>query len=114
MNYAKIIQMLTSRVPAAKFFLTTIPRTSALYDAFNDAIREIAGMFENCYLVDLAANYLTEFNSGFLAAHNFGGAHQSALAYQVIGKIFEKAISDTIVANAVAFRYIQFALDSVS
>jgi lysophospholipase L1-like esterase len=113
-NYARIIQRLTELVPSAKFFAVTIPRTSASLDAFNDAIREISGLFSNSYVVDLAANYLSEFSTGFLAAHNFGGAHQSAAAYQVIGKLFEKAISDTIVANAIAFRYIQFALDSVS
>ena len=109
-NYGKIIQMMTALVPKAKFFLLTIPRTSGNIPAYNTAIRNIASMFSNAYLVDIAADYMGVFNSGFLQDHFFS-AHYSAAGYQYIGKIFEKAIGDTIMANAVDFRYIQFALD---
>ena len=110
-NYGKIIQILTEHTPKAKFFLVNMPRTGQSYAPFNTAIATIAGMFNNCYLVDLLNNYYNEFQTGFVKAHNFGGDHYSAAAYQVIGKIFEKAISEVIAANSADFQYIQFALD---
>lgn len=109
-NYGKIIQMLTQRVPKAKFFAVTVPRRVTVQLAFNDAIREISGIFDNCYLVDLEADYYDVFQNAFIQSQTFGGAHHSAMAYQFIGKIMEKAIGDTIMKNSVDFRYIQFAL----
>ena len=109
-NYGKIIQLMTALVPKAKFFAVTIPREGGNNAAYNEAIRAIAEMFDNCYLVDLAADYMPIFRGGFLYDHEFS-AHYSAAGYQYIGKIMEKAIGDTIAANAVDFRYIQFALD---
>ena len=64
-NYAKIIQKLQALVEGAKVFVVTMPvvATTAVgsTNSYNDAIRAIAGLLDNVYLIDLYADYYLEF-----------------------------------------------------
>lgn len=113
-NYGKIIQKLTLKIPNAKFFLLSVPRNTGDYPVYNEAIREMAAHFSNCYLVDLERDYIEKYQSGYIKEHEFGGSHYSASAYQVMGRILEEAISKVMVDHALDFRYIQFALDTIN
>ena len=108
-NYGKIIQILTEASPKSLFLLMTIPRTNG--SSYNEAIRNIANHFSNCFLVDLANNEMDFFNEGYIHNSMYGGGHYNSAAYAVIGKVMEHEISKVIVDNYLAFRYIQFALD---
>lgn len=108
-NYGKIIQILTEASPKSLFLLMTVPRTNCY--SYNEAIRNIANHFSNCYLVDLANNEMDFFNQGYIHNSMYGGGHYNSATYAVIGKVMEQEISKVIVDNYLAFRYIQFALD---
>ena len=105
-NYAKIIQKISSFNPGCKFILFTNPRTD---DGFNDAVRTIAGMFANCYLVDLWELYSSYYVSGgYFAAMQDSSAHYPAIAYQTMAKLLEAAVDDCINNNLSDFLDIQY------
>jgi len=60
-------------------------------------------------LVDLANDYMDTYNGGFIQSQISSDSHYSAPAYQTMGRIMEKAISDVMIANPADFKYIQFA-----
>ena len=105
-NYARIIQKITAFNPGCKFMLFTNPRTDG---DFNDAIRTIAGMFSNCYLVDLWELYSEYYTSGgFFDQFKDQTAHYPGMAYQAMAKLLEKAIDNCISDNKSAFDEIQY------
>ena len=105
-NYARIIQKITAFNPGCKFMLFTNPRTDG---NFNDAIRTIAGMFNNCYLVDLWELYSEYYtNGGFFDQFKDQTAHYPGMAYQAMAKLLEKAIDNCISDNKSAFDEIQY------
>ena len=105
-NYARIIQKITAFNPGCKFMLFTNPRTDG---DFNDAIRTIAGMFSNCYLVDLWVLYSAYYTSGgFFHQFQDQTAHYPGMAYQAMAKLLEQAIDDCIGDNKSAFDEIQY------
>lgn len=111
-NYAKIIQALTENNPKCKFFLLTEPRKTGENDSkWNGAIRHIASLFNNCYLVDMQELFNSLYLSGFIADVKSNDAHYPSIGYSYMGKLIEKAIGEVIKSNAKDFMYIQFALD---
>ena len=105
-NYAKIIQKIIAANPGCKFILFTDPRTDG---DFNDAVREIAGMFSNCYLADLWAVYSPYFTTGgFFDKYKDSSAHYPAMAYSAMAKLLERAIDDCINDNRADFVDIQY------
>ena len=105
-NYARIIQKITAFNPGCKFMLFTNPRTDG---DFNNAIRTIAGMFSNCYLVDLWELYSSYYTSGgFFHQFQDQTAHYPGVAYQAMAKLLERAIDDCIEDNKSAFDEIQY------
>ena len=105
-NYARIIQKITAFNPGCKFILFTDPRTDG---DFNDAIRTIAGMFSNCYLVDLWALYSKYYVSGgYFHAMQDQSAHYPSIAYQAMAKLLEAAVDDCINNNLSDFLNIQY------
>lgn len=110
-NYAKIIQALTANNPKCKFFLFTEPRKTGEKDSnWNGAVRYIANLFDNCYLVDLQEMYNNLYLNGFIKDTIGPQSHYPSIAYTYMGKLIEKAIGETIKANAGDFKYIQFAI----
>ena len=111
-NYAKIVQALTENNPKCKFFLLTDPRKTGESDSkWNGAVRYIASLFSNCYLVDMQGLFNSLYLSGFIADVKSNDAHYPSIGYSYMGKLIEKAIGEVIKENANDFKYIQFALD---
>lgn len=105
-NYAKIIQKITAFNPGCKFLLFTDPRTES---NFNTAVRDIASLFENCYLIDLWADYSPLFvTGGFFKRYEDETAHYPAMAYQSMAIIIENAINSCIDSNRADFSKIQY------
>lgn len=108
-NYAKIIQQITSVNPKAKFFLMTNPRSNSdNYAYFNQAVKDIANLFSNCYLVDMFEKYNNEYTSGVILSCKDQTNHYNAMGYACMAKLIGKAISEVIANNMNDFRYIQF------
>ena len=103
-NYGKIIQKMKALVPNARFFLMTNPYDeTGLRLQYNDAVREIANHFENCYLLDLAKDYASEYNQpGFIASSRIGG-HYDASAYLYMGKLIARSMNKVIFNNGSDF-----------
>ena len=101
-----MIQKITAANPQARFMLFTNPRTDG---DFNDAIRTIAGMFSNCYLVDLYTKYGLYFGAGgFFHRMQDASDHYPSFAYQGMSKIFSDAMDECIANNVEGFASIQY------
>ena len=95
-----------------KFFLLTEPRKTDEKDSnWNGAVRYIASLFDNCFLVDMQDMYNSLYLNGFIKNTMSNDAHYPSIAYSYMGKLIEKAIGETIKNNVDSFKYIQFALD---
>lgn len=103
-NYGKIIQKMKALVPNARFFLMTNPyNETGLRLQYNDAVREIAKHFKNCYLLDLAKDYASEYNKpGFIVSSRVGG-HYDASAYLYMGKLIARSMNKVIFNNGSEF-----------
>ena len=106
--YCKIIQYIREINPSAKIFLITIP---ALFHGkcesygVNTAIRTIANMFDNCFLVDLY-KYLPK-NSEIESKYTFWG-HLTAAGYQWMGYVMANLFSYIIENNLASFKNVPF------
>lgn len=106
--YCKIIQYIREINPSAKIFLITIP---ILYHSkgesygVNTAIRTIANMFDNCFLVDLY-KYIPE-NSELESKYRFWG-HLTAAGYQWMGYVMANLFSYIIENNLASFKNVPF------
>ena len=100
-NYAKIIQTVFSVNPMAKIFLFTLPYPREEEDK-NIAIKTIANMFDNVYVVDLANDYNYYFKSDYIAKFAEQG-HFSAGGYINLAKINLLCLSKTMLDNAQDF-----------
>lgn len=110
-NYAKIIQKMKELVPKVKFFLITMPVTTqtGLGDrvAYNDAIRILANIFDNVYLIDLQVNYYDIFNNEFFNVNTING-HWTPPAFQYMAEIIASEISKIMYNNPTEFALIEF------
>lgn len=107
-NYGKIISAVKSVQPKAKIFLFTIPETASQYGEFNEAIREIATLFDNVYLIDLASSkYIDLFNVGFIKQQRRVG-HYNAIAYRYMAEKLYKILGSYMYVNASEFKQIEF------
>ena len=107
-NYAKIIQTMKIQQPKAKFFLLTVPNVASSYDDFNTAIRYMATIFDNVYIIDLRQDHITYFNTGTFIINNRRSGHFNAIAYEYIAKMFEQWISEYIYNNYTEFIQVEF------
>lgn len=111
-NYAKILQGLKSKVNA-KFFLTTMPiptvKNSAManrYQSYNNAIKEIANHFTNCYLLDLT-KYADYYNAEFWQK-GLNNSHPTPATLAYAAKIMASAINDVMYDNISEFLTIDY------
>ena len=108
-NYAKIIQKITVANPKAKFFLLTNPRSNTSdWANFNTAIREIANMFDNCYLIDMYRMFGDKYTQGFISDSMGPQAHYPASAYAYMSKLIARGIGKTMSEHPKDFLYVQF------
>ena len=109
--YARIIQRLKTIQPRAKFFLVTMPREKdageyTLREQINDRIRELAGNFDNTYLIDLyryAPVYDQEFQKVF-----FLEGHMNPAGYVFTADIISAYIDYIVRHNIRDFNEIGF------
>ena len=99
-NYGKIISKIKEIQPRARIFVLTDPSSATETAGYNDAVREIATMFSNVYLVDLYEHGRDLFNSGVIAACSRSG-HFNAIGYREISLIIASYI-DWVMRNDVS------------
>lgn len=112
-NYAKIVQLIKATYPSSKIFLLTMPYPYGEMtgrEAYNDAIREIATMFTNVYLLDLY-QYNDLFKTTFMV-DDFIEGHYTAIGYKHIADILDDLLGKFIDTNADEFRLIAGIPDS--
>lgn len=107
-NYAGIIQRMKIISPKAKFFLMTLPSTNATKQAFNVAIRYMATIFDNVYILDLENDYINYFKSGSFISNNSRGSHYNAIAYNYMSQLFMNWLSKIMNDNVEDFRQVEF------
>lgn len=86
-NYCKIIQQIKSVQPSAKIFVVALPNwwSSAESKGYNTAIREIATMFENVYLIDL---FTYCKNNNYIHNKYLIGGHMNTQGYLWAAYVF--------------------------
>lgn len=110
--YAKIISKYQLIQPKAKFFLMTVPRNELdderqrLYDRHAELLHEIAGLFENCYVINLR-KYAPVYDEEFRRNFNLGG-HMNAAGYRLTALMVESYIDYIIRNNMEDFKQIGF------
>ena len=103
-NYGRIISYCKQVQPKCKIFMYTIARVGSQYDAFNNAIRTIATMFDNVYLIDVDRS---DYNTGFIN-DNLRSGHFNAIGYKAIADLMYKQLNNYMYNNASEFRQIEF------
>lgn len=110
--YAAIMQRYLDIQPLARFFLVTPPRgvadaeREARGDRLADAIRTLAGLFENAYVIDLR-KYGVVYDQAFREKFFLGG-HLNAAGYLLTAKMIASYIDYIIRHNMDDFRQIGF------
>lgn len=104
-NYAKIIQTIKKIQPKAKIFVLTIPNAVSPLPLYSDAIRAIAEMFDNVYLLDIAKDnlYKTQFMKTCIR-----NSHYNAVAYNVVANNMIALVSKFMYNNINEFLDIEF------
>ena len=98
--YYKLINALLSVNSSAIIFCNTCPRTDGDFPSYNQAVIDVVNYCQseskNVYLVELRNYYWRNetFNNDALTGH------YTAIGYEYMAEIFNKAFSDTINANA--------------
>ncbi len=115
-DYAQIIQHYKKISPDAFFFLVTEPRMArpaerqARVDAQNDAMRAIADVFKQCYVIDLAA-YGPYYDDAFRKRFFLRG-HLNPMGYRFTAQMIESYIDYYIRRDPKAFYDVGF-MDTV-
>lgn len=105
-RYAKIIQKIKEVQPKAKIFVITDPNVKVNTNGYNTAIRTIANMFDNVYLIDLRTYMSTAPCAELLESQKRYG-HFNAVGYFLIAKIIMTYIDYIIEHNSDDFREIE-------
>lgn len=107
-NYAKIIQKMKALQPKAHFFLLTDPMTSGTNTTeFNAAVKEIAGLFDRCHLIDLAP-YADMYQTGGFFAANKRYGHYNSIAYNYMGELIADEINSYMFEHYGEFGDLEF------
>ena len=110
--YAAILSRYRKLQPKAKFFLMTMPShhmddtLGQYYDKHQKTMYELAGIFENCYVLDFrkyAPDYDAEFKKSFYLA-----GHMNPTGYRLTALMVESYIDYLIRHNVDDFRQIAF------
>ena len=101
-NYGRIISLAKIQQPHAKIFVLTMPSTSSSKIAFNEAIRDMANIFSDVYVVDLPA---ADFAAGTYPNRQAVDGHYSPAGYSWIATYLMIKIANVINTNASDFYY---------
>ena len=109
-NYARIIGYIKQVQPKAKIFVLTNPKpltASELYVQYNNAIKDIATLYDNVYVIDLQDDYLTNFTSGFIN-DNVRSGHYNAIGYNYISELLFDILNNYMLNNYNEFKQVEF------
>lgn len=108
-NYGKIIQILHEYNPKTKIFLLTMPNSNSIYQPYNEAVRELANTFDNCYCIDLYNNAFGLFNgSNSIISSGLRNGHYNAYAYGMMAKVIANEINSYMFSHKSEFAQIEF------
>ena len=102
---SKIIRELNAISPKAKIFVQTMPSTTASFEPYSQAIREIVEAYKDTYPVhclDLA-NYLSLYQTDSILGDSIGG-HRTAIGYQQFAENLRYIWSEYINENISDFQ----------
>lgn len=85
-RYAKIIQRIKEVQPKAKIFVVTDPYPPVETAGYNEAIRYMATIFNNVYVMDMQAHWSEAPCAAFLENNKRAG-HYNAVGYYTIAKM---------------------------
>ena len=108
-NYGKIIRRIKQMQPKAKVFVFTDPLEAVETSGYNAAVRDIATLFSNVYLIDLytyGRSIIKGANS--FINKNLRSAHFNAVGYQTIAYIIATYVNWIMRNNPNEFREIEF------
>lgn len=105
-RYAKIIQKIKEVQPKARIFVITDPNSSVDTNGYNTAIRNIAELFDNVYVLDMRAYWSTAPCNEFLENQKRYG-HFNAVGYYIIAKMIMTYIDYIMEHNYEDFREIE-------
>ena len=105
-RYAKIIQKIQEITPKAKIFVITDPNDSVNANGYNTAIKNIAEMFNNVYLIDMR-KYMNTAPCATLLQNQMRYGHFNAVGYFLIAKMLMTYIDYIIEHNSDDFREIE-------
>lgn len=113
-NYGKIIGNIKSITKNAKIFILTMPNEINVSQTklnYNQAIRNIAnhyGPTNNVFLIDLANLYVDEFAPNSFISNCERGGHYNSIAYNYMGDLLAKAISEYMYNNYSYFTEVEY------
>lgn len=109
-NYSKIIASLLAKSPRCKIFCLTMPKKQGQTAiAFNVAIRDLVGMYDNAHLIDLEND---DFYSGEQYTSTWNGAHSTAPGYKIMAEHLWKRMNEYIMENMSSFTDVQWILEN--
>lgn len=105
-NYGGIIQRIQEHEPKAKIFVIVNPRSYLETSGYNAAIRAMATIFGNVYVIDLYTYGDIVANGSFLRKQERNG-HFNALGYKYCAKVIGTYIDWIIANNLTEFKTIE-------
>ena len=96
-NYARIIQSIKEKVPNAKIF--PIVMKSSYYNAFNVAVKKMAELFDNIYIVDMQKYFPN------IPSWHYTEGHGNAMGYKAYGDEVATVVDSIIRNNRDYFKY---------
>lgn len=105
-GYGQIIRKMKAISPNAKFFICTDPRSDAIYQPFNDAVKLVANYFDNVYCLDLLENHALFAAPSFTG--DYEGLHYTATGYEQMAEIYYSLICEYINNHPTDFQTVPF------
>lgn len=106
-NYGKIIQAIQELQPKAKIFVITNPIKARETAGYNTAVRDMATIFDNVYIIDLYTYGLEIFTSGDIKDCKRNG-HFNAVGYKLISYVISTYIDWIVGHNLDEFNQVEF------
>lgn len=108
-NYAKIIQKIKEKQPKAKIFVFTDPLNAVENTGYNDAVRSMATLFSNVYVLDMYTygNAIYRGSGSFIYNQNRVG-HYNAIAYKAMANITATYVDWIMKTNPSEFSQVEF------
>lgn len=102
-NYARIISLCKAQVENCKIFVVTIPSNNELVQSFNTAIRYMATIFSDVYVVELGTEFGNTYNYMY---RNGVSGHYTPAGYMYVANYIGDKIAKIIYENPQPFYFV--------